>query len=177
MLRVSKAVKETDDGFYLVHPIPAGELPVQFNLERFPPIEPERTGDLMMQMVYQLGRIHMVTADPLIHIACDPEEVMDLLYTLSVPEEVLDAVMEELAIKGFVFSHIITQVEEKKTISVRALTQGLNAMEIPAKVLPFPFRVEVDEETMAAIVAELRKRDILAGNDEKIRMAGGKKRR
>ena len=38
-------------------------------------------------------------------------------------------------------------------------------------------KLGLDEETMAAIVAELRKRDILAGNDEKIRMAGGKKRR
>lgn len=177
MLRVSNAVKETDDGFCLDHPITAGELPVKFNLEKFPPIDPERTGDLVMQMIYRLSRIHMVTADPLIHIACDPDQVMDLLCTLSVPEEVLDAVTEELAIKGLVVSHIITEVEEKKSISVSALTQGLKEMEISAKEIPVPIRVHVDEETMAAIVAELRKRDIFAGTDEKVRMAGGKKRR
>ncbi|HPX73994.1 MAG TPA: hypothetical protein PKW51_08780, partial [Methanoregulaceae archaeon] len=120
---------------------------------------------------------HMVTADPLIHITCDPEQVMDLLCTLSVPEEVFDAVSEELAIKGLAVSHIITEVEEKKSTSVSALTQGLNELGISAKEITVPIQVHVDEETVAAIVAELRKRDILAGTDEKVRMAGGKRRR
>ena len=177
MLRVSNAVKETEEGFCLDRPITAGELPVKFNLEKFPPIDPERTGDLMMQMIYRISRIHMVTADPLIHIACDPDQVMDLLCTLSVPEEVFDAVTEELAIKGLAVSYIITEVEEKKSTSVSALTQGLNELGISAKETTVPIQVHVDEETVAAIVAELRKRDILAGTDEKVRMAGGKRRR
>ncbi len=177
MLRVSNAVKDTPDGFCLDRPITVGELPVKFNLEKFPPIDPERTGDLVLQMIYRLSRIHMVTADPLIHIACDPEQVMDLLSTLSVPEEVFDAVSEELAIKGLVVSHIITEVDENKTTSVSALTQALNEMKISAKEIPAPIRFHVDEETVAAIVAEFRKRDILAGTDEKVRMAGRKRRR
>jgi hypothetical protein len=173
----NRFIREGPGGFRLERVAPAGSLIAEFELENVPLIDLDTLTGMTRKLSYQYSLIHIVIADPLIHLSCDPDEVLDLLEDLSVPEEVLWAVADNLAAKSLLVATLLDTVKTEKSIDVAGLAGHLNGLEVKPTDNEAPVHLTIGEEMVTAVVAELRKRDILAGTDQKIRMAGGKKRR
>lgn len=170
-------VHEEPDGFRLEQVTPAGSLRISLNLSIFPPIELD--GEMGLTRIHDrdFRLIHVVVADPLIHITCDPGEILDFLDELSVPDDVLDALEESLASTALLISLIVREVGQAGVTDVATLAASLNGVEVTGQEDGTPVRIGLDEEIVSSVVSVLRKRDILAGTDQKIRMAGGRTRR
>ncbi len=173
----NRLISEDQEGFHLDTVIPEGSLIVELELENVPQFDPDALTGMITKLSCHYSLLHVVIADPLIHLTCDPDEVLDLLEDLSVPEEVLWAVADNLAAKSLLVATLLDTVRKEKSTDVAGLAGHLDGLEVKATDDAAPVTLEIGEEMVTAVVAELRKRDILAGNDQKIRMAGGKKRR
>jgi len=177
LLEENDVVKQDDLQYHLTRMVAPDDLTSSFDIDTIPFVDLEKTGGLSQEILYRFEQIHIVTADPLIHIACDPDEVLDFLEELSVPDEALDAISEDFAGKALIVSAILNEVEKRKSTSVAELTECLNMMEVGGPDSPLLTRIVIQRETVASMVGELLKRDVLAGNEQKVRMAGGKRRR
>ena len=177
LLLENQVLVEKDTGWVLGELFQAGDLRTSFEADTLPPIEPDALPGMNREVICDFKQVHVIVADPLVHIVCDPEEVLDFLEDLSVPDEVLDAVEENLIAKALLVSRLLEIVDLQRGISVAALTERLNEEEVEIPDFTVPAKIRIDEEIVAAMVAELRKRDVLAGTDQKVRMAGGKKPR
>jgi hypothetical protein len=177
MLLEGQVLVEDETGWVLGSPVRPGDLCTQFDTDTLPPIEPDALRGMTREVTVVLLEVHVVVADPLVHIVCDPDEVMEFLEDLSVADEVLDAVEDSMVTKGLIVARLFEEIEKERGVSVRVLTERLNGNVVEVPDLPVPARLKVDEEAVAAIVAELRKRDVLAGTDLKVRIAGGRWRR
>jgi hypothetical protein len=177
LLIQNRAISEDQEGFHLDTVIPEGSLIVELEIENVPQIDPDALTGMTTKLSCHYSLLHVVIADPLIHLTCDTDEVLDLLEDLSVPEEVLWAVADNLAQKSLLVSTLLYKVEQEKSIDVASLAGHLDGLEVKATDDATPVTLEIGKEMVTAVVAELRKRDILAGTDQKVRMAGGKKRR
>jgi len=176
LLQENGIVSETPEGFSLRKLTSPREVCVELSLETMPEIDMDNTPGMTRKMRYAVRAVHVVTADPLIHIACDPDEVMEALESLSIPEEELEILAENLAGKQLLLSALLREVEGEKSLSVADLITRLDGMEVEAEGLPVLAELRADQEIVAAVVAELRKRDVLAGTDQKVRMAGKKRK-
>ncbi len=67
-------------------------------------------------------------------------------------------------------------MEREKSLSVADIVTRLDGMGVEAEGLPVLAELRVDQVVVATMVAELRRRDILAGTDQKVRMAGKKRK-
>jgi hypothetical protein len=170
-------VHEEPDGFRLEQITPAGSLRTSLNLSIFPPIELD--GEMGLTRIHDrdFRLIHVVVADPLIHITCDSGEILDFLDGLSVPDDLLDSLEERLASTALLISLIVQEIEQVTSTDVATLAASLNGMVVTDQEDGTAVRIGLDEEIVSSVVSVLRKRDILAGTDQKIRMAGGRKRR
>jgi hypothetical protein len=177
LLEENDVVKRDGMQYHLTRIVAPDDLTTSFNIDEMPFFDLEKTGGLSRELLYRFDQIHIVTADPLIHIACDPEEVLDFLDELSVPDEALEAISEDLAGKALIVSAILQEVEKRKSTSVAELAEYLNRMEVGGPDSPLLTRIQVKRETVASMVGELLKRDVLSGNEQKVRMAGEKRRR
>lgn len=176
LLQESGVVSETPEGFILRKLTSPGEVRVELSLGTMPLIDLDDTPGMSRKMCYEVKPVYVVTADPLIHVVCDPDEVMEALEGLDIPEEELDILSENLAGKQLLLSALLREVEREKSLSVADIVTRLDGMGVEAEGLPVLAELRADQEVVATMVAELRRRDILAGTDQKVRMAGKKRK-
>jgi len=177
LLLENRVIVEKEEGWVLGVVVGTGDLRVQVEADTLPPIEPDALLGMTREIIWDFQEVHVVVADPLVHIVCDPEELLEFLDDLSVPDEVFDALEDTLIGKDLLVSRLLEEVEQQRGITVSALTERLNGKEVEVPGFPAPAKIRADEEMVGAVVAELRKRDVLAGTDQKVMMAGGKKLR
>lgn len=181
MLKRNGVVVETPEGFRLQRQIAAGEVVMEVSPENMPAVDLPDAPSLNRKISYGLEPVYVVAADPTIHFAFEPDEVLSLLEVLEVEPENFRIVEENLAGKQVIISSLIEAVGRQPGISVDELAGRLTGETVDEEGLLVVFEAVLDRNMIATVVSELRKQGVLAGTDQKIRLAvktsGRKKRR
>jgi len=166
-------IEETPDGFSMKRQVSPGDILLELSLDGIPRVELDNATDLVPKIKMGLDPAYVVIADPVIHLVCEPDEVMELLEGMELDDAVLDAVLENLYGKQLIIDAIIEEIEQAGVISVSDL--AIRMKEREGTGLPPTIEFFLSPLIVTAVVTELRKRDVLAGNDQKIRIAGKNK--
>lgn len=173
MMSENGVVTETPDGFSMKRQVSPGDIQLEISLGSIPKIDLDNVPDLVPKIKMGLDPAYVVIADPVIHLVCEPDEVMELLEGMELDDAVLDAVLENLYGKQLIIDAIIEEIEQAGVISVSDL--AIRMKEREGTGLPPTIEFFLSPLIVTAVVTELRKRDVLAGNDQKIRIAGKNK--
>jgi len=176
MLKENGIITETPRGARLERLVPAGEVMIGISMREIPGAGMDHAPDLATTLLTGIDIGYVVTADPAIHFCCKPDEVMEALDGLDVDEDMLGDLEMNLAGKAMVIQAIIGELEREDGISVEDLYGRLQGKRIEAGEEVPTSELMLDKEVIRMIVAELRKRDLLAGNDQRVRLPGKGKR-
>ncbi len=169
MLRENGVVTETPEGYALARETDPGGISLEMCLDHMPDIDLMNAPGMAPTLQIGLDPMYVIIADPLIHFVCDPEEVIELLRRMEMADEVFETVAENLFGKQLIVQAIIEEVGQAPGISVADLAERIRKRAAGDHLPMVEFFIELP--ILTSVVTEMRKRDILAGNDQKVRVA------
>ncbi|MDI6866221.1 hypothetical protein [Methanoculleus sp.] len=174
MLMANEIVEETPEGYRLVREIPAGQIVAEVSPDKMPDIDTDLLEEcgLKIKAVYWIDPVYQVIIDPAVYFACDLDEVLAALEGTTVDIESVATLEENLRVKGFIIATLLDAVMQTPGISVDELSGILKVERDDEDGNSMMFEVAIDRHTTSNIVAELRKQGILAGSDQKVKIAG-----
>lgn len=176
ILKENGIITETPQGARLERLVPAGEVMIGISTREIPGAGMDHAPDLATTLLYGIDIEYVVTADPEIHFCCEPDEVMEVLDGLDVDGDMLADLEMDLSGKAMVIRAIIGELEREDGISIEELAGRLQGKRIDAGEAAPASELRLDRDVIRMIVAALRKRDLLAGNDQRVRLPGKGKR-
>lgn len=172
ILEDNGVVTGTPEGFSLVREVVAGDIVIEISLEFMPDLDFKNATGMTQKTQIGLDPVYVVTVDPLVHFMYEPEVVINILREMEMSDEVFETVVENLQGKYLIINAIMEELEKAGGLPVTDLA-GRIKERAPGVHQPV-LELFLDPAIITMVITEMKKRDILAGNDSNVRLAGKK---